>query len=139
MGGIGFTAVYLAIIISFIIYFFMMVWVYKDAKQRNMEAVLYLVLIFFFNCCGLIIYFLARAEHPVGSQAGIYGSQEPRMGTTQYGQPQYGQPEHGQTHSPPPQQPQKLSHNTKFCRNCGGEMPNDARFCSICGANEFNN
>ena len=116
----------------------MMVWVYKDAKQRNMEPILYLILVFFFSCCGLIIYLIARAEYPVGEQGGIYGPQEPRMGTTNYGQSQYDNPQYGQTQVPPSPQPQKISHKTKFCKYCGGEMPNDARFCSICGANEFN-
>ena len=142
------TAVFLILIISLIIFIMMMVWVYKDANQRNMEAALYLVLVFFFGCCGLMIYFIARAEHPAGEQGGIYGSQEPRMDTThrgqpqygqpQYGQPQYGQPQYGQTQVPPSPQPQKINHKTKFCKYCGGEMPNDAQFCSICGANEFN-
>jgi len=156
--GGGLTGGFLVIIIVLIIYIFMMVWVYKDAKQRNMEPVLYLVLIFFFNCCGLIIYFLARAENPIGGQGGIYGSTgpqidtaqygqpqhrqpqygQPQYGQPQYGQPQYGQPQYGQTQTPPSPQPQKKSHQTKFCRYCGAEMPNDAKFCSICGANEFN-
>ena len=35
--------------------------------------------------------------------------------------------------------PLENKYKTKFCRYCGGEMPNDALFCSICGANEFNN
>ena len=147
--GSSLTAATMVLIIALVIYVFMMVWVYKDAKLRNMEPVLYLVLIFFFGCCGLIIYFIARAEHPDGEQGEIYGSQEPRMDTPQYGQPQYGQPQYGQpqygqpqydqTQVPPSPQPQKKGHNTKFCKYCGGEMPSDARFCSICGANEFNN
>ena len=139
MGGTPLAVAYLVMIISLIIFIMMMVWVYKDANQRNMEAALYLVLIFFFGCCGLIIYFIARAEHPAGEQRGIYGAQEPRMDTTQYSQNQYGQRQYGQTQAPPSPQPQKTNHNTKFCKYCGGKMPNDARFCSICGANEFNN
>ncbi len=136
------------LIIILIIYLLVMVWVYKDAKQRNMEPVLWLILIFFFGCCGLIIYIIARAENPVGEQGGIYGSSGPQINAVQYGHPQqgqtryeqqkYGQPQYAQTQTPPSPQPQKISHQTKFCRYCGGEMPNDAKFCSICGANEFN-
>lgn len=138
----GISSVFLIAIIFLIIYIFMMVWVYKDAKERNMEPVLYLVLIFFFNCCGLIIYIIARAENPVGNQGDIYGSTGQQIDTVQYGhpqhsQPQYGQPQYAQTQASPSPQPQKISHQTKFCRYCGGEMPNDAKFCSICGANEF--
>lgn len=125
-------------LIFLIIFIMMMIWVYKDANQRNMEPVLYLVLVFFFGCCGLIIYLIARAEHPAGEQGEIYGSHEPRMNTIQHGQPQYNQPRYGQTQAPTSQHPQKISHKTKFCKYCGGEMPDDARFCSICGANEFN-
>ena len=132
------TVISLVMIISLVFFVMMMVWVYKDAKQRNMEPVLYLVLVFFFGCCGLMIYFIARAEHPAGEQVGTYGTQEPRIDTTHRGQPLYGQPQYAQTRAPPSPQPQKLSHNSKFCKYCGGEMPNDARFCSICGANEFN-
>jgi len=153
LGG-AITGIFIVIIIAILIYIFMMVWVYKDANQRNMESALYVVLVFFFGCCGLMIYYLARADHPIGGQTGPYGSQGPRIDTThraqpQYGQtqsrqtqsrqPQYGQPKYGQTQAPPSPQPQKVSHKSKFCRYCGGKMPNDARFCSICGANEFNN
>jgi hypothetical protein len=147
--GSGITNATVIIIITLLVFISMMIWVYKDAKQRNMEASLYLVLIFFFNCCGLIIYFLARADHPVGGQAVPDGSFGPRLDTNQRAQPQYGQtqnrkslygqPQYGQTQAPPSSPPQKVSQITKFCRYCGGEMPNDARFCSICGANEFNN
>ena len=128
------TVNFLIIVIFLVVFVMMMVWVYKDAKQRNMEPVLYLVLVLFFGCCGLIIYLIARAEHPGREQEGIYGSREPRMDTTHRSQSQYGQ-----SQTPPSPQPQKNSHKTKFCRYCGGEMPNDAQFCSICGANEFNN
>lgn len=114
-----------------------MVWVYKDARQRNMEPVLWVILICFFNCCGLIIYLISRSEHPVGTQGEIYGSSGPQMDSVQYGQPQYGQPQHTQTQTPPSPKPQKTRQKTKFCRYCGGEMPNTAKFCSICGANEF--
>jgi len=143
------TGIFIVFVISILIYIFMMVWVYKDTKKRNMESALYVILVFFFSCCGLIIYLMARADHPVGGQTDTYGSQGPRMdtthqtqpqfGQTQYGQPQYGQPSHGQTQAPSSPQPQKINHNTKFCKYCGGKMPNDAKFCSICGANEFNN
>jgi len=133
------TVNFLIIIIFLVIFVMMMVWVYKDAKQRDMEPVLYLVLVFFFGCCGLMIYLIARAEHPAGEQAGIYESREPRMDTTHRSQSQYGHSQYGHSQTPPSPQPQKNSHKTKFCRYCGGEMPNDALFCSICGANEFNN
>ena len=148
LGG-AITGFFIVLVIVILIFIFMMVWVYKDANKRNMESALYLVLVFFFGCCGLMIYYLARADHPIVNQTVPYGSQGPRIdtthraqpqyGQTQSGQPLYGQPKYGQTQAPPSPQPQKVSPKSKYCRYCGGKMPHDARFCSICGANEFNN
>ena len=113
--GSAILGVFIFIIIAILIYIYMMVWVYKDANKRNMESALYLVLVFFFSCCGLIIYLMARADHPVGGQTSSYVSQGPRIdtthraqpqyGQTQSGQPLYGQPKYGQTQAPPPPQP----------------------------------
>ncbi len=137
------------VIVPGIISILIMIWVYKDAKKRNMEPILWLVLIFFFGCCGLLIYVIARADHPPVEQGGIYGTQGPSIGTAQYDPTQYGQPQpqprpqtqafsQTQYTSQPAPIQQKKTHKSKFCKFCGAEMPYDAKFCSICGANEFN-
>jgi hypothetical protein len=50
-------------LIVFVVEILIMVWVYKDARARgDQNAVLWLVLIFFVNLIGLIVYFVARPK-----------------------------------------------------------------------------
>ena len=36
------------------------VWVYKDAKKRDMNAAVWLLIVLIFGCCGCIIYLIVR-------------------------------------------------------------------------------
>ena len=41
---------------------YIMVWVYKDAKSRGTEPILWLVLVFFTGLIGLLIYYFVRPQ-----------------------------------------------------------------------------
>lgn len=40
------------------------VWVYRDAEERDMNGVLWLIVVILTNIIGLIIYLIVRADHP---------------------------------------------------------------------------
>jgi RNA polymerase subunit RPABC4/transcription elongation factor Spt4 len=40
------------------------VWVYRDAERRNMNGVLWALLVFFGNLIALLIYLIIRSDHP---------------------------------------------------------------------------
>jgi hypothetical protein len=59
----GFVGCAILGIIGFIVEILILVWVYKDARARgDQNAVLWLVLIFFVNIVGIIVYFVARPK-----------------------------------------------------------------------------
>ena len=61
-GGVGGFSIFLIIIpiITFIISIILMIWVYKDAKKRDMNATVWLAIVFFTSCIGCIIYLVVR-------------------------------------------------------------------------------
>ena len=58
------TPIMLGIIIAFIIFWIvaigLAVWVYKDAKKRDMNAVVWLLIVLLSGCIGCIIYLIVR-------------------------------------------------------------------------------
>jgi len=57
----GFLMIYIIIIvISCIIGILLAIWVYKDAKKRDMNAVAWLIIVLLCGCCGCIIYLIVR-------------------------------------------------------------------------------
>jgi len=58
------TPIMLGIIITFIIFWIvaigLAVWVYKDAKKRDMNAVVWLLIVLLSGCIGCIIYLIVR-------------------------------------------------------------------------------
>ena len=98
------------------------VWVYKDAKKRNMNASVWVLIVLLIGCIGLIIYLIVR--EPI---------QPARVeGAPQYQQPTYP-PKEGTT-TPPPEPARPVEKPTKYCGNCGGKIPVDATFCPLCGS-----
>ncbi|MBA7538532.1 hypothetical protein ES705_30808 [subsurface metagenome] len=47
-------------VIFFIIGILIAVWVYKDAKKRDMNAAVWLLIVLLTGCCGCIIYLIVR-------------------------------------------------------------------------------
>ncbi|MFX1357169.1 MAG: hypothetical protein ACFFA8_07765 [Promethearchaeota archaeon] len=63
LGGL-FAGLWLMILIPVIIYYvvaiLLCVWVYKDAKKRDMNAAVWLVIVILTGCIGCIIYLVVR-------------------------------------------------------------------------------
>jgi len=57
--GIWLTIIVL-IVVFFIIGILLAVWVYKDAKKRDMNAAVWLLTVFLTGCIGCIIYLVVR-------------------------------------------------------------------------------
>ena len=62
LAGLGTVGIVLIILIPLIIEIAILVWVYKDAKKRGENAVLWLVIVLFFNCIGCIVYLIVRKK-----------------------------------------------------------------------------
>ena len=90
------------------------IWVYRDAKKRNMDELIWLIIVLVFGILGLIIYLIVR--NPI----------EPEKGT----QPVQVTPTPSQ--APIPQEIPKQK-TTKYCPMCGAKIPIEAQFCSYCG------
>jgi len=58
------TPIMIGIIITFIIFWSvaigLAVWVYKDAKKRDMNAAVWLLIVLLSGCIGCIIYLIVR-------------------------------------------------------------------------------
>ncbi len=52
--------VIIIIIITYLIGIGLAVWVYNDAKRRNMDATMWLLIVLLTSCIGCIIYLIVR-------------------------------------------------------------------------------
>ncbi|MCE1248773.1 MAG: PLD nuclease N-terminal domain-containing protein [Firmicutes bacterium] len=57
---------------------YIMVWVYKDAKNRGTEPILWLILVFFTGIIGLVIYYFVR---PQGILTACHNCGKPKLDT----------------------------------------------------------
>ena len=59
-----FLGLYMIIIVLVIVFFvtglLIAIWVYKDAKKRDMNAAVWLLIVLVTNCVGCIIYLVVR-------------------------------------------------------------------------------
>ena len=106
--GAIFGIMIIGIIASCVIQIAIAVWVYNDAKKRNMEPTMWLAITLLAGCIGCIIYLVVRDPIPtdtipIGKEA--YDTQDNKP---------------------------KLEMGT-FCSNCGSEIPAGAKFCPSCG------
>ena len=62
----AYAAAYAMMIIIWVVFLIigilLAIWVYKDAKKRNMNAVLWLIIVLIFGCCGCIVYLIVRKK-----------------------------------------------------------------------------
>jgi len=109
-GAVGavFVIMIIAILASCVIQIAIAVWVYNDAKKRNMEPTMWLAITLLAGCIGCIIYLVVRdpiATETVPIPRDSYEAES---------------------------KVSKLDQGT-FCSNCGSEIPAGARFCPSCG------
>ena len=49
-----------SLIVTYVIFFLIAIWVYKDAKKRDMNATVWLLIVLLTGCIGCIIYLVVR-------------------------------------------------------------------------------
>ena len=59
-GGIIFLTLIVVAIVGLIISLLIAIWVYKDAKKRDMNATMWLLIVLLTGCIGCIIYLVVR-------------------------------------------------------------------------------
>ncbi len=55
-----FGMILIILIIFYVIAILIAIWVYKDAKRRDMNAVMWLLIVLLTGCVGCIIYLVVR-------------------------------------------------------------------------------
>ena len=85
-------------VVILIVWILVLVWVYRDAEERGMSGVLWVILVFLFSIIGLIIYLVVRDDKPKYPQGAYY--QQPGY----YQQPYQQQPYQQQPYQQPYQQ-----------------------------------
>jgi hypothetical protein len=58
------TFLWFWVIFNVILVIVLAVWLYRDARDRNMNAAIWLVFIFIFGIIALIVYFVVRRDYP---------------------------------------------------------------------------
>jgi len=67
-GSLGLPLVPLLSLVMLILWIVVIVWVYRDAERRNMNGVLWALLVFIGNLIGLLIYLIVRSDNPLASE-----------------------------------------------------------------------
>jgi hypothetical protein len=92
-----------------ILWIFVLIWVYRDAEERGMSGILWVLVVFFLSIIGLIIYIVVRDDKPTYAQGAYYQQQgyypPPYQQQGYYQQPQYPPQQGYPPQQPPPQQP----------------------------------
>ena len=112
-------------LVVFIIWLYVLVWVYKDAKRRGKSGGLWLLIVLIFGIIGLIVWLVIRP--PLQQQAPYqqpYQAVPPQQPYQQY-PPQY------QAQQPPQQTVPSMPYR---CPNCGMQVDPNWNTCPNCGA-----
>ncbi len=84
-------------VVVLVVWILVLIWVYRDAEERQMSGLLWVIVCFFLGIIGLIIYLVVRNDKPAYPQGAYY--QQPGYYPPPYQQqPYYQQPQY------PPQQ-----------------------------------
>lgn len=68
------------IVVIWIVWLVLAIWVYKDAKKRGMNGILWALIVFFLGIIGLIIYLLVRSSNKGPQQTSGPGRVCPNCG-----------------------------------------------------------
>jgi hypothetical protein len=93
-----------------ILWFAVILWVYRDAERRRMSGLLWALLVFIGNLVGLLIYLIIRQDHPC--------CEEPAGSPT----------------TSPPSAPAAAGKKTSACPACQKPVETGFVFCPHCGA-----
>jgi hypothetical protein len=97
-------------IIVFVLYIKLLIWVYNDAQKRNMDELIWLLIVVVTGLIGLIIYLIVR--DPLIAEK-----------TEQPSKPK----------APQPKPKAAEERDVKYCSACGSPVTEKAEFCSLCG------
>lgn len=100
----------IVMVILVVLYIKLLIWVYRDAKKRNMDEVIWLLIAVFTGIIGLIIYLIVR--DPIVPEK---TEQPPKTVITRV----------------EPKAEEKR--DVKYCPACGSPVSEKAEFCSLCG------
>jgi len=89
---------------------YMLIWVYKDAKRRNMEAAIWLLIVIVGGIIGFIIYLIIREPMP-SEKSDQFPEDKPIQIETEI----------------------PKERTTRYCAMCGEKLPINVQFCSYCG------
>ena len=104
-----------------------LIWVYRDAEKRGMEAAVWVLIVLLSGCIGWFVYMIVRKDHSQLHNTGHLDRQNalnPHMyiPTTPSIQPR----------------PMKMPRTTTgvpslFCTSCGTQLDPKAKYCTNCG------
>ena len=101
------------VLVSCVVQIAIAVWVYKDARKRNMEPTMWLAITLLAGCIGCIIYLVVREPIPM---------EGPPMTKEMPPEPYKSQID------------ENITEKGLFCPNCGSKIPEGAKFCPSCGS-----
>jgi hypothetical protein len=61
---VGFSSVYIFVIVWFVLWLLVSIWVYKDAQKRDKSGILWCIIVILIGIIGFIIWLLVRGEVP---------------------------------------------------------------------------
>jgi hypothetical protein len=97
------------------LYFYIAVWLYRDARKREMEAAVWLLIYIVVGLMGLFLYLILRKDTPVKVKVTTNVPITTNDSTIQ-------------VKLIPP-----ISAEDRFCTQCGTKLTLDAKFCNNCG------
>jgi len=107
-GFFHFSPVPILSLAMLIIWIFVIIWVYKDAEKRDMNGILWALLVFIGNLIGLLIYLIVRSDTTLGKE-------EKREIKAPRSCPKCGEP---------------VAEHFTYCPHCGTRLQ---LICSKCG------
>ena len=122
-GFIRFTTVSFFSIIMLALWIAVIVWVYRDAERRNMNGILWALLVLIGNLIGLLIYLILRSD------SGLAPTLETRSGTDAKSCPGCGT----QVDIHAVYCPQCGAKMEKTCPECRKPVENTWKLCPYCG------
>jgi len=112
---VGFVGLFGLAVLAF--WIAVVVWVYRDAEKRGMNAAIWALVVLFTHLVGLIIYAIVRGSHPIPMSA---GGVPPVSGPAPF--------------RPAPSSPAPSGPPPAGCPHCGKPAGRDQNFCAHCGA-----
>jgi hypothetical protein len=103
------------IIVVLVIWLLVSIWVFRDARRRDMNGALWLVVVLVGSLIGLIVYIVVREKEPGKDNQEMSRAREAFWREVVRSSQAY-KTEDGMT-----------------CRNCGAQLAPETKLCPVCG------